>query len=221
MLITSQFRIDEEAKERWGDIHSGETAIVIGNGDSLSSVPKELLSKYPSFGSNRIHCPPVSFQPTYFSSIDTTYLTQYSHEMYDAAKNAEIAFLSSFYLDKNIPDLQKLYSLDNVQLLDRNTIMFPGEIWFTGRTVTYVALKVAYFMGFETILMVGCDHEKEYNHFYGEHYDKLPTWEYMNDMKYHYFVANEVYKENGRRIINLSPHSVLDEFLERGEIKDW
>jgi len=219
MQITSQLRIDDSARQRWGDTHIGETAIVIGNGTSLEFVPKELLNKYLSFGSNRIHALP--FQPTYFSSIDTTYLTQYSHEMYEAAKNARVAFLSYVHLNDNIPDLQKLYALDNVQVVYKNTMMFPGEMWFTGRTVTYVAMKAAYFMGFETVLLVGCDHEKAYDHFYGEHYDVLPTWEYMNHMKYHYFVANEVYRDAGRRIINLSPRSVLDRILERGRIEDW
>ena len=220
-MIVSQslLKIDAVAKQKWGGIHKGKTAIVIGNGISLETVPKELLNKYISFGSNRIYQLP--FQPTYFSSIDTKYLTTCAGEMYDVAAKAEIAFLSGLHLDKDIPDLQKLYSLDNVRLICDDTITFPGEFWFTGGTVTYVALKVAFFMGFETILIVGCDHEKEYGHFYGEHYDKLPTWDYMNTMRYHYFVAGEVYKNAGRRIINLSPPSVLDAFLERGTIEDY
>lgn len=221
MQITSQLKIDDIANKRWGNKHEGETAIIIGNGSSLINVPKKLLNKYTSFGSNRIHCPPVSFQPTYFSSIDTKYLTKYAHEMYDAAKNAEIAFLSMFHILYPNPDLQKLYALNNVQLLDRETVMFPGEIWYTGKTVTYVALKIAYFMGFETTLLVGCDHEEEYQHFYGKHYDVLPSSEVLGCMRYHYYLADVIYKEDNRKIINLSPNSMLDEVLERGRIEDY
>jgi len=212
-------RIDAVAEQRWGNTHVGETAIIVGNGDSLKNVPKELLNKYISFGCNRIHMLP--FRPTYFSCIDTKYLTEYAHEMYDTAANAKIAFISSFHLKNNIPDLQKLYSLDNVELFYRDTATFPGEYYMTGKTVTYIALKVAYFMGFETILIVGCDHEETYDHFYGEHYDVLPTSEILDIMRYHYIVADEVYKKAGRRIINFSLPSKLDEFFERGEIGDW
>lgn len=220
MLISrSPLRIDVIAEQKWGNMHMGETAIIIGNGISLETVPKELLNKYVSFGSNRIHMLP--FQPTYFSSIDTTYLTTCAGEMYDIAASANIAFLSSRHRDDNIPDLQDLYSLDNVELVYGNTTTFPGEIWRNGGTVTYIALKIAFFMGFETILIVGCDHEKKYGHFYGEHYDKLPMWEYMETMRYHYFIAGEVYKNAGRRIINLSPPSTLDDIFERGRIEDW
>lgn len=220
MLISrSPLKIDEIAKEKWGDIHKGETAIVIGNGDSLKSVPKEFLNKYPSFGSNFIYMLP--FQPTYFSCVGDKYLLGYAGEMYSVVANADTAFLSSLHLDKDILELQSLYSLNNVELVGRDTITFPGEYWFTGGTVTYVALKVAYFMGFETILIVGCDHDEKYAHFYGNHLNVPPPQQNRRGMTYHYFVAGEVYKEADRRIVNLSLPSRLDEFFERGEIGDW
>jgi len=220
-MIVSQspLKIDAVAKQRWGNIHKGETAIIIGNGNSLKSVPKELLNKYPSFGANLIHMLP--FQPVYFSCIATKYLTKFSGEIYNTAANADIAFISSFHLKDNIPDLQKLYSLETIQLIYKDTVTFPGEYFMTGSTVTYVNLKVAFFMGFETILIVGCDHNPEWTHFYGNHLNTPPPERKFHDMTYHYFVAGEVYKEAGRRVINLSSPSVLDAFFERGKIGDW
>lgn len=203
----------------WDNSHKDETAIIIGNGNSLKSVPKELLNKYPSFGANLIHM--LEFQPTYFSCVGDKYLLEHAGVIHDTAARAKIAFISSLHLDKNIPELQRLYSLDNVELINRDTITFPGEYWFTGGTVTYVALKIAYFMGFETILVVGCDHDKEYAHFYGNHLNVPPPQQNWEGMTYHYFVAGEVYREAGRRIVNLSNPSRLDEFFERGEIGDW
>jgi len=203
----------------WGNLHRGEVTIVIGNGNSLKSVPKELLNKYPSFGSNLIHMLP--FQPTYFSCVGDKYLTQYAGVIRDTAAKAKIAFISSYHLKDNIPDLQKLYSLDNVELIHEDTVTFPGEYYMTGGTVTYVNLKIAFFMGFETVLLVGCDHNEDWAHFYGNHLNKPPSEKEWRDMTYHYFVAGEVYKDAGRRIVNLSNPSRLDEFFEHGEIGDW
>lgn len=219
MLILNRLGLSPAAEKKWGGIYKGETAIVIGNGDSLKSVPEELLNKYISFGSNLIHMFP--FQPTYFGCVGTKYLTQYADVIYDTAAKADIAFLSSFHLDKDIPSLQKLYSLDNVELIYRDTATFPGEYIMTGGTVTYVALKIAFFMEFETVLLVGCDHNEDWAHFYGNHLNKPPSEKEWREMTYHYCVAGEIYKEAGRRIVNLSLPSRLDEIFERGEIGDW
>ena len=95
MLIASSLKIDAEANERWGDTHTGETAILMGNGDSLATIPEELLLRYPSFGVNLIPMKP--FQPTYFSCIGTKYLTGFASAMYNTAANADIAFISNFH----------------------------------------------------------------------------------------------------------------------------
>ena len=214
--LKKTLRIEPSAEQRWGNTHKGETAIVIGNGDSLKSVPKELLNKYPSFGVNLIPMRP--FQPTYFSCIGTKYLTKFAASMYDIATGADIVFLSALHLKDNIPDLQKLYALDNVQLVDEDTMTFPGEYFMTGGTVTYVNLKIAYFMGFETVLLVGCDFEKAWGHFYGNSINKPPRENEWRDMTDHLFFAGEAYKKAGRRIVNLSPPSTLDAFFERGDV---
>jgi len=217
MLIANSLKID--AGCYWADTHKGETAILMGNGDSLATIPEELLLKHPSFGVNLIPMKP--FQPTYFSCIGTKYLTKFPAEMYDTAANADIAFISNFHIKDNVPELQKLYSLDNVQLIDSETITFPGEYFMSGGTVTYVNLKIAYFMGFETVLLVGCDHNPEWTHFYGNHLNTPPDETRHHEMTYHYLVASEVYKKADKRIVNLSLPSRLDEFLERGEVDDW
>jgi len=219
MLIASSLKIDADAYKRWGDTHKGETAILMGNGDSLATIPEELLMKYPSFGVNLIPMKP--FQPTYFSCIGTKYLTGFASAMYNTAANADIAFISTFHIEDDIPDLQELYSLENIQLIDNDTVAFPGEYFMSGGTVTFVNLKIAYFMGFETVILVGCDHNPDWTHFYGNHLNTPPPKNDFDIMTYHYFVASEVYKEAGKRIVNLSLPSRLDEFLERDDIESW
>lgn len=218
-ISSNPLRIREDAQKRWGNKHKGETAIIIGNGDSLKSIPTELLNKYPSFGVNLIHM--RSFQPTYFSCVGDKYLFNHAKDIYNVVADADIAFIGGQHLDKPIPELKELYSFDNIELIHRDTVTFPGEYQTMGGSATYVNLKIAYFMGFDTVMLVGCDHNPEWTHFYGNHLNTPPPEWKFHDMTYHYFVASEVYKEAGRRIINLSSPSRLDEFFERGKIGDW
>lgn len=212
--------------EEWSDVHAGETGIVMGSGESLNDMPRELLEKYPTFGVNHIYLLP--FQPTYFCSIDDVFLRKYAREMCASAANAKLAFLSIIMLGVPEPGLKELYQLENVRFFGENTIRFPGECCMSGENVPYVLFKIAYAMGFTTILLTGCDRDKEWKYFsddYPTEYLRFRTkgqWEVKRArMDYHFKIASEIYKKDGRRIVNLSLPSDLDEFLERGKIEDW
>lgn len=212
--------------EKWLDMHMGETAIVMGSGESLKYIPRELLEKYLTFGVNHIYLLP--FQPTYFCSIDEYYLLHYAREMYNSAANAELAFLSEIMLAAPGIGLTELYRLENARFFGENTIRFPGEYCMSGENVPYVIFKIAYVMGFTTILLMGCDRDKEWKYFSddypAEHLEFRSALDFeikKLGMDYHFKLAADVYKKGGRRIINLSPPSVLDDFLERGTIENY
>ena len=204
----------------WADTHVGETAIVIGNGESLKNVPKELLEKYPSFGTNHIYL--VPFQPKYYVCVDETVMMVFPKEICATVAQADIAFLHGDLSGDPNRETRKLFELPNVYRYDEHTIKVPGESWVSGGTVTCVALKMAFGMGFSTIILVGCDRDKEWKHFS----DDYPALGNRNDyclrtQMYHLGLMGKMYKNAGRRIINLSPPSELDEFYERGRIEDW
>jgi len=210
----------------WIDTHKGETAIVLGSGKSLNDVPRALLEKYPSFGVNHIYLLP--FQPTYFCSVDSLYLQRYPREMRPTAAKAKIAFISDKLLGSPACGLRELYELENVYLYGENTIPFPGEYCMTGENVPYVALKIAYGMGFTTVLLAGCDRDKDWEYFSkdypAEHLEirtKLNWGIKKRGMEYHFAIAGLVYQDDGRRIINFSAPSKIDEYFERGDIEDW
>lgn len=204
----------------WEDTHVGEIAVVIGNGLSLNDVPGELLEKYPTFGTNHIYTFP--FQPTYYVCVDEIVLMYYPEKIYNTVARADIAFLNGNLF--NFPNwtTRDLYNLPNVYRYDEHTLEFPGEIWTAGGTVTYVALKMAFGMGFSTILLVGCDRDKEWSHFSNDYpADGGRNAYFLRGQEYHLRIAGEAYKEAGRRVVNLSLPSVLDEYFERGRIEDW
>jgi hypothetical protein len=211
MLLRSSFAVCDA---EWAGSRDGETAVIMGNGNSLKDVPRELLEKYPTFGANHIYL--MQFQPNYFVCVDSRNLLRYAPQMHEVAKNAEIAFLSDAHLDDS-----ELYQLENVYLCNEDTIRFPGEFWWTGGTVAYAALKIAYAMGFRTVLLVGCDRDKDWKHFSGKYPGEHTPAGRRDKQRYHLGMAQLVYDEASKRIINLSPPSDLDEFIERGRIEDW
>ena len=112
----------------------------------------------------------------------------------------------------------------------------PLKGLWEGFTVTYVCLQLAYWMGFETVLLVGVDHRYEYdgepneervlqgddpNHFHPD---------YFKGMKWHnpdlarsedaYNLARIAFQAAGRRIINLTPNTGENAF-EKGRLEDW
>jgi len=216
MLTRSNLEITDAD---WTNKHNGETAIVIGNGLSLNDVPRELLEKYPSFGTNHIYL--MRFQPTYYVCVDTRVLENWAKEIHNTVARAEIAFLSDEFFGSPAKSTRLLYELPNAYLCNKNTVRFPGEYWWTGGTSTYVSLKIAFGMGFRVVLMVGCDRDDGWVHFSNEYPGGVTPMSYRKDQAYHLGIARLVYDDAGRRIVNLSPPSDLDEYLERGEIEEW
>lgn len=203
------------------NIHAGETGIIIGNGPSLKLVPDAFLDMYPNFGTNRIY---LRFVPDYYVVINRLVAIQNQSDI-----NAM----------QTIKFVREKCGLEGVQLhpAESHEFSLAPNLWINeGYTVTYVALQLAYAMGFQTVLLVGVDHRYNFtgkpnqkqlltgadeNHFSGAYFSgqEWQTPDLLNSERY-YSVAREVYEKAGRRIINLGPDSALNVF-ERGELKDW
>jgi hypothetical protein len=198
----------------WANTHKGETAIVIGNGGSLKDIPRKLLNKYPSFGVNHIYLLP--FQPTYYVCMDYKVINHCSKEIYATVAQAKTAFLSWKFSVGH----EELYELDNVYVCNQYSTVFPREQTASGGTSVYTALKIAYTMGFSTVLLVGCD-RGGWGHFTEDYPFVKQKKSVLELQEYHLELAGEIYKAAGRRIVNLSLPSVLDEYFERGNIEDY
>jgi hypothetical protein len=210
------------------DAHAGETVIVIGNGPSLSAIPLDFLKSYPTFGSNRIW---MLFQPTYYVCTDPL----------DVEKNYEkICAMTTpkfirFGWDVGFP-------LDIMAVRTKtpgwNTFTVdPTKPMYDSCTVTYVALELAYWMGFTTALLVGVDHRYEWNgtrqteqtsdgndpnHFIPNYHLPGEIWQPPNlaRMEKGYVLAKAAYEKAGRKIINLTEGTALDVF-PKDKIENW
>ena len=211
------------------NLHKGETGIVIGNGPSLRDVPLDFLTACPSFGTNRIYLLD-GFTPTYYVAVNPLVLEQSKTEINRIDCKAK--FIKSPFAKSWFGPAYPLKS-SSIPGFSRE----PHEWIYEGHTVTYVCLQIAFYMGFETIILVGVDHRYEFegqpnqevtsqgpdaNHFHPDYFGEGVRWHnpdlYRAEMSYS--MANTVFEKAGCRIVNLTPESDLDVF-EKGDISEW
>ena len=182
-------------------------AVIMGNGPSLNKMPPGAIHTMTTFGAN--YC---KFQPDIYVCVDHMLLTKFHTKIYPLAKQAKTVYLAQKELGSS-----NLYDLPNVELVTHDREAFQLERYFTGLTVVYVALKIAYYLGFEEIHLWGVDHNKEWDH-YKDDYPRgdidRREWR-MAEMEYHYQLAANVYNKAGRRIVNHSRPSKLDAIFPR------
>lgn len=181
--------------------------IIMGNGPSLNEMPPDQFISMPSWGVN--YCP---HRCAYYVCVDHAILTRHHEKVYLLAKQAKFAYLAQKEYGSS-----SLYDLPNVRLVGKDVGKFHEEHYFSGLTVVYVALKMAYYAGFEEVHLWGVDHSPDWKH-YRDDYPQgdvdRRAWR-MAEMEYHYALAQKVYNNAGRVIINHSHPSKLDAIFQR------
>lgn len=213
----------------WNELknkHAGETCLIIGNGPSLKDVPLTFLKKYPTLGSNRIYIL-SDFVPTYLTCINPVVLEQFFYD-FDGVKTTK--FIRAGY-DHLVSGSLPLHS-SAFPMFSKN----PSVCVYEGFTVTFVSMQLAWWMGFTTVLLVGVDHRFTFsgvpnqemkadavdvNHFDPNYFSGC-QWNNpdLEGSEHAYKIAYNVYKQDGRKIINLTQGTALEVF-ERGEITEW
>ena len=207
--------------------HAGETGLIIGNGPSLKNVPVAFLKKYSSFGTNRIYLLD-GFEPTYYVSVNQLVIEQ-SIERIKGLKSFK--FLPDKYCSQftNVAPLESRYH--------PCFSMNPAAYIYDGYTVTYVCMQIAYYMGFDNILLVGVDHRfsfdgnpnqeviskgEDQNHFHPDYFGEGVRWNNpdLERSEEAYRMAKEVFERDGKRIINLTKNTALNVF-RKGKITEW
>jgi len=214
----------------WNDFeskHKGETGLIIGNGPSLKNVPLSFLNKYISFGTNRIYLLD-GFEPSYYVSVNPLVIEQ----SIDKIKELKCyKFLPKTYCS----NFENILPLESCAM--HCFSMNPAAYIYEGYTVTYVCMQIAYYMGFDNILLVGVDHRfvfdgnpnqevigkgDDQNHFHLDYFGEGVRWNNpdLERSEEAYRMAKEVFERDQRRIINLTENSALDIF-EKGKIEEW
>lgn len=141
--------------------HAGKRCFIIGNGPSLRRTDLSKLQGEFTIGLNRIYLlfDELGFETTWLVSVNQLVLEQCADELaslslpkflswggyhhFPQEKRREVFWLNTFYR----------------QAFPRFGKFPPGPtgLW-EGATVTYVALQLAYFFGFDQVILVGVDH---------------------------------------------------------------
>ncbi len=205
------------ALRKFENTHPHERCFIIGNGPSLRQTDLGKLQAEFTFGLNRIYLlfPELGFTTTYLVSVNDLVLEQCASEM------------KKLTLPKFITWRARNWFTDdpNVIYLDTD---FTGEEGFSrditrrvyeGYTVTYVALQLAFHMGFTQVILVGVDHNfvtqgaanqavvsqgDDPNHFAPNYFGKGFKWQLpdLAGSERAYTLAREAYARAGRRVVD-------------------
>jgi hypothetical protein len=204
----------------------GERCFIIGNGPSLKHTDLTKLKSEYTFGMNRIYLlfPDLGFTTTYYLSVNSLVIEQCA---------ADIQTLP-------IPKFLSWRSHDLVQPSDDTIFLYTtytgpkfardarGRIW-EGATVTYVALQLAYFMGFDQVVLIGVDHNfttkgqpnttiisqgDDPDHFDAAYFGKGFRWQLpdLETSESAYRLAHSAYEQAGRQVLDATVGGKLTVF---------
>ncbi len=207
------------------DRHLGQRAIIMGNGPSLNEMDLSFLKNEITFGMNRIYLgfDKWDFTPSYYVSVNTLVIEQSAPEI---AKIPAPRFLSIYGLPyvQNPADFLFLKPVHG-PLFSRDPRLGICE----GYTVTYVAMQLAYFMGFSEVYLIGVDHNfatqgpanqevvsqgADANHFDPGYFGAGFRWQLpdLQNSEVAYRLARCVFEAEGRTIFDATAGGKLNIF---------
>jgi hypothetical protein len=210
---------NQDLLRKYKDIHAGERCFIIGNGPSLKKTNLSLLENEHTFGMNRIYLlfEELGFHTTYFVSSNERVIEQFYQDIRLLPMPKFLNWQTRALFEPENDSIQ-FFKL-RLGFKDR----FSTDIFRPisgGATVTYVALQIAYFMGFSQVFLIGVDHTFQYkgtpnrfvrqdqevdvNHFSPDYFPKGIPWQIPDllhsEIAYH--LAKETYEADGRQILD-------------------
>ncbi len=207
------------------DVHAGQRCFIMGNGPSLRDMDLAPLAAEHTFGLNRIYLAfeHIGFRPTYYASVNRLVLEQCARDITGLCMPKFIAWRSR----DSVPFGQR-----TVYLHRRAWPHFSKDprlgIW-EGATVTYVAIQLAYWMGFAEVYLIGVDHSfktkgeahktvvsqgADPDHFDAAYFGKGFRWQ-LPDLprsERAYALARTAFEADGRIIANATVGGKLETF---------
>mgnify|MGYP001089487065 CR=1 FL=1 len=136
--------------------HQGQRCFIIGNGPSLRQTDLSKLRGEFTFGLNRVYLlfPEMGFNTTCLVSVNDLVLEQCAAEIQVLGLPRFVTWRARgwFRPDPGLTYLDTDFTGEETFAPD-----CLGRV-FEGYTVTYVALQLAFFMGFEQVILIGVDH---------------------------------------------------------------
>lgn len=220
---------------KWHNKYYNRKAIIICNGPSLKSVDFELLQNASifTFGLNKINLlfDYSDFRPSCIVSVNP-YVIEQNALFFNETDIPLFLCHKSRLLVKSRPNIHYFHTINVIGSFARNCSWSIN----IGATVTFMAMQLAFYMGFSKVALIGCDHyfstkgpankvvqtgTKDLNHF-DERYFSGVNWQ-LPDLpasEFHYSIAQKTYQHFGRNIVNCTEGGHLDIF-DRMDLKSF
>jgi len=218
----------------WRDRHRGEKAVILCNGPSLLKCDFDQLDGVFTFGLNKINLlfEQREFRPDCIVSVNALVLEQ-NADFYQATDLP--LFLGSVARQRRLVSPRP-----NVAFLHSGPAGFARDCSVSiceGFTVTYVALQLAFHMGFREVALVGADHTfatrgpanqavesgaRDESHFDPNYFAGGQKWQLPDlfESEVAYMRARKTYEAFGRRVVNATVGGELEVF-ERQSLEDF
>lgn len=214
----------------------GKRCFIIGNGPSLNSNDLDKLEENGelTFASNKIYniFDKTKWRPDFYFVTDVWLFKSNTRDILNVVPKQcsfyNYAFCNGHILWIDTDEIVPIYNTVE-QADDHHLTRFSKDISIyhaNGWSVTYSMIQAAYYMGFEEVYLIGCDHftksleiTKKTEHFYDSGkellWDILPDYTKVNNhikMNNSYKAARLVFETSGRKIFNATRGGYLDVF---------
>ncbi len=206
--------------------YRGQRAFILGNGPSLRRTDVQRLRHEFTFGLNRVYLafPEWGFRTTFLVAVNDLVIEQCATDLRALDMPKFVTWRARRYLP-----------LDPYTTFLFTTYMDPtfatdarGRLW-EGATVTYVALQLAFHMGFDPVILVGVDHAfqtrgpanqtvisegEDPNHFLPHYFGRGFRWQLpdLETSEYAYRLARQAYERAGRQVLDATIDGKLQVF---------
>ncbi len=217
------------------NIGKGRRCFIIGNGPSLNKIDMNLLKDEHTFAVNGIFLkfPETEFRPTYYVVEDKLVAEDRAPEINKLRGFHKIfpwCYRNVLTSDEDTRYMNMLVDYTEYKNFPEFSTNASRGVW-TGGTVTYINLQLAFYFGYDPVILVGIDHnykvdeqkneikgvemkslDDDENHFHKDYFGKGYRWHdpRVDRMETAYHKAKSVFEAHGRKVQNATVGGKLE-----------
>jgi len=210
--------------KQFRNIHEARTILLVGNGGNLKLTPPENFD-YISIAMNTAHLYNGDWKPSFYTAVDQRVVDEFggaiAHKYQNIPKIVPTRINNwagdNFYEFTNAPGV--LWSRDQSDLWQDDI----GNELVTYGNIMHVAIKLAYYFGAGTILIIGMEHNPDdaRNHFWGVD-EGMPFGVPLDDWFEGYIQLRKGLAKKGVQIFNISAETyVPGDVLPQDNFEKW
>ncbi|MEX1248190.1 MAG: 6-hydroxymethylpterin diphosphokinase MptE-like protein [Anaerolineales bacterium] len=217
--FSREARANRDRLATFRNMHQDARCVVIANGPSLGRMDLSSLRREITFGLNRIYLNfrSMGFGTSYYVSINELVLEQFGAEIAGLQMAKFLNWNRRAIVHKGSPGVHYLRMKLGLNDDFSRDITLPMS---SGGTVTFVALQLAYLMGFRKVVLIGLDHRfssagtpnqtelrenvEDRDHFHPNYFPAGSRWQLpdLRRSELAYALARQAFEADGREILD-------------------